>query len=404
MTVALAKSAPPSEAWITRIENDDSAAVWRALHRLVAVHPLVRSAQRRPDGLAHAGALSSLGDLTQDLYLRLLEKARFAHYLASRMSDAEIEREILQVELRNMLVARLRRQRPENYRLVRRIGDMLEADARFCACAPARGRGATNTLYALREWGGAKPAKDSGTFAALVAAVPARLRNRRRVGCRGEAQVIITNQELGELLRDLLRAIDSPATLRVLRALALAKLPVYDVVMTSIEERAEDVGQARGRAPLTAAAGASPEQLALRREQETAARRTAAEFLDRLRLLVGSHPERTERLWRVLWHCYFDPAGPSQIRIAGIIGISDSSVSDYRRRLEAEIRKLGFTPEQLAAFAEELDAGLRRRLGPGRAGEGEPGRGGDKAAGRFFTPVSPSLPPSLSGIVSPSGL
>src|SRR4030095_10486868 len=98
-------------------ENNDSDAVWRALHRLVSVHPLVRSARRRLDGLAHPGALSSLRDLTQDVYVLLLEKSRFAHYLESQMSDAEIEREILQVELRNLLIARLRRQRPENYRL-----------------------------------------------------------------------------------------------------------------------------------------------------------------------------------------------------------------------------------------------------------------------------------------------
>jgi hypothetical protein len=173
------------------------------------------------------------------------------------------------------------------------------------------------------------------------------------VGCTGEAQVIITNQELVELMVEILQAIDSPASLRTLRSLALTKLPVYDAVITSIEGGWHDT---------FASAEASPEQIALRTEQEHLARRAASDFLDRLHRLTCSHRQRTERFWRVLWHCYFDPAEPSQLLIAEMVGISDSSVSDYRRKIEGELAKLAFTPEQLRSFAEELDEQLRLRL------------------------------------------
>ena len=99
-----------------------------------------------------------------------------------------------------------------------------------------------------------------------------------------------------------------------------------------------------------------------RGEQEREARSAATEFLDRLSLLTRSNLQRTERLWRVLWHCYFDTEEPSQLEIAEMVGISDSSVSDYRRKIEAEMRSLNFSPEQLGSFADELDEQLRWRL------------------------------------------
>jgi len=350
------------------LENNDATSLWQALFRLVSAHPLVRSAQRHQNGPTHPTPLFSVRDLTQDLYVLLLEKARFKHYLNCRMSDTEIEREIFQIELTNLLIGRLRRRRPENYRIVRRVSTVLEAGAPFRTFAAknghpqARYRQSAGVVYGLREWGDEKPIKDSGTFAALISGIPMRMRNRRLVGCRGEAQVIITNQELTELMVEILRAIDSPASLRVLRSLALTKLPVYDAVMTSIEDEMDEERQGHWRHNSLASSDASPEQIALRNEQEQMARRAATDFLDRIHRLTRSHHQRTERLWRVLWHCYFDPSEPSQLSIAEMVGISDSSVSDYRRKLEVEMRKLAFAPEELRFFAEELDEQLRLRL------------------------------------------
>ncbi|MFN7949244.1 MAG: hypothetical protein U0Z53_28070 [Blastocatellia bacterium] len=358
------------KTWTSLLKNNDAALLWQALNRLVTAHPLVRSAQRNQNNPANPAPLFSTRDLTQDLYVTLLEKSRFDHYLSSRMSDAEIEREIFQIELTNLLIGRLRRQRPENYRIIRRINQVLESSPHFRVYEPngqrsrnSHYRHPTSLFYGLTEWPDDKRIRDSGTFQELITEVAARLRNRRLVGCRGEAQVIITSQELTELMVEIFTAIDSPASLNTLRSLALSKLPVYDVAMTTIEDDgSNDDGQPRGRFHALASAEASPEQITLREEQAALARRAARDFLDRLSRLTRSHDQRTERFWRVLWHCYFDPAEPSQLSIAEMVGISDSSVSDYRRRIESEMRKLGFEPEQLRYFAEELDEQLRLRL------------------------------------------
>jgi len=361
--------APVAKSWKSLLENNDAASFWQALYRLVSAHPLVRSAQRSLHGPTHPTPLFSLNDLTQDLYVLLLEKQRFDHYLQCEMTDTEIEREIFQIELTNLLIGRLRKRRPENYRMVRRVSQVLETDMLFRTFDSKDGgyrhkryRQSASTIYGLSQWGDDKPVKDSGTFMRLIANVPARMRNRRRVGCRGEAQMIITSQEMVELMEEILRAIDSPAPLRVLRSLALTKLPVYDASMISIEEESSEEREGHKRHESYASTDASPEQIALIREQEVAARNAAGQFLERIHHLTRAHHQRTERLWRVLWHCYFDPTEPSQLIVAEMVGISDSSVSDYRRKIEKEMRKLGFVPDQLRFFAEELGEQLRMRL------------------------------------------
>ncbi|MDX2029395.1 MAG: hypothetical protein SF339_01915 [Blastocatellia bacterium] len=336
----------------------------------MAVHPLVRSAlgiqQSAPNGMPS----SSINDLTQDLYVLLLQKRRFDHYVVSQMTDSEIEREIFQIELTNLLIGSLRRRRPENYRIVRRVSGVLESESQFRVFhpgggkrgkQPARYRQAAEAVFGLSEWPDDKKLKDSGTFTDLIIAVPMRRRNRRRAGCTGDTQVIVSNQELIELMVEILQAIDSPAPLRVLRQLALTKLPVCDPEMTAIDDDSDEERSGRSY-EWAASSDDSPEQVAMRDEQEQEARCAASAFLDHLSLLNRSNQQRTERFWRVLWHCYFDPEEPSQLEIAELVGISDSSVSDYRRKIEAEMRKLRFAQEYLRCFADELDEQLRWRL------------------------------------------
>jgi hypothetical protein len=363
--------AVPHRSWKSLLENNDAALLWQSLHRLVSIHPLVRSAQRNQHNAKSSISLLSLQDLTQDLYLLLLEKSRFNHYIQGQMTDAEIEREIFQVELTNMLIGRLRRRQPENYRIVRRISAVLETDACFRVMRQpethqiARYRQAVNVVYGLYDWNQDKPIKDSGTFEDLINNVPMRIRNRRRVGCKGDSQVIVTNQELSELLVEIFHAIDSPASLRVLRSLALSKLPVYDAVVSSIEQVTEQDEYNRGWEKLLASTNSCPEQINLRREQELLARRAAHDFLARLDRLARFHRQRTQKLWQILWHYYFDPAEPSQLSIAAMLGMSDSSVSDYRRKMEQEMQKLlkpDFSPELMTYFAEELSTQLKRQL------------------------------------------
>lgn len=356
--------------WQKRIQLNDASGVLRSLQRLVSSHPLVRSALGNHHS-ANSEPPFSVHDLTQDLYVLLLQKERFNHYLAAEMSDGEIEREIFQIELTNLLIGNLRRRRPENYRMARRVSQILESDSGFRRFRRnkqhnqvERYRQAAEAVFGLREWSDDKCVKDSGTFEDLIAHIPSRCRNRRRVGCTGETQVIVSNQELIELMTEILAAIDSPAPLRVLRQLALSKLPIFDPMLTSIDDEASEERQGNRYHYSLVSSDATPEEQALCNEQESEARSMAIEFLNTLSELTRSNLVRTERLWRVLWHCYFDANEPSQLEIAEIVGISDSSVSDYRRRIESEMRRLNFAPEQVSIFAEELKEQLCWRLSP----------------------------------------
>jgi hypothetical protein len=371
---------------------------------MVSAHPLVRSALGgQPNGTGQTPLLS-LQDLTQDLYVLLLQKERFNHYLAAEMSDAEIEREIFQIELTNLLIGNLRRRRPENYRIVRRVSQVLETDPSFRRFRRhkshdreqvERYRQAADAVFGLREWNDGKGMKDSGTFSDLITNISMRRRNRRRTGCTGEAQVIVSNQELVELMVEIFEAIDSPAPLRVLRQLALSKLPVYDPTLTSIEDEVNEERQGRSYHDSLASTDANPEEITLRAEQERQARSVAIQFLDRLSLLTRSNPQRTERLWRVLWHCYFDSEEPSQLEIAEMVGISDSSISDYRRKIESEMRGLNFSPDRLSSFAEELDEQLRWRLSLPERTQRRPELGEEITWPNFNQDATPRFQPVL---------
>ncbi len=118
-------------------QNEDATKIWNELYRMVYLHPLVQSAR-------NAGMLGnnqygghSYTDLTQELFLTLLQKGRFQHYVETKMTDCEVEHEISQIELTNMLVAHLQRQHPESYRLARRISTLIQANERFKSQAPS---------------------------------------------------------------------------------------------------------------------------------------------------------------------------------------------------------------------------------------------------------------------------
>jgi hypothetical protein len=356
--------AQPTTVWKSYIE-EDTQGLLRALQRMVAVHPLVRSALKGQTASQGTSLLFTAQDIAHDLFLVLRQKERFQHYVQSGMTDAEIEREIYQVELTNYLIATLRRCRPENYRLARRIGNILETDARFSmmsAAGNAHARQSGENVFGLVEWHEGKTAKDSDQIEIALAQISMRKRDLRRVGCSGDTQVIISNQELAVLLAEILTALDAPTPLRKLRQLALSKLPVWDVTLMPIETDAYE--ERSGRISLSALAStqANPEECALQNEETALAQRKAYSFLANLHDSTRKNAVRTERLWRVLWHCYFDPAEPTQMAIAEMLGISDSSIGDYRRKLEAEMRCLNLSFSQITHFSEALRQELRHRL------------------------------------------
>src|ERR671916_3257895 len=112
-----AYASPACDGWAESLRSSDAGRVWRRLHRLVRNHPLVCTSS--PTWAAGWAAPDSYDDLTQELFVTLLGKDRFRHYLDSGMSDREIETEVGQIELTNLLTTGLRKRYPESYRLAR---------------------------------------------------------------------------------------------------------------------------------------------------------------------------------------------------------------------------------------------------------------------------------------------
>jgi hypothetical protein len=98
----------------------------------------------------------------------------------------------------------------------------------------------------------------------------------------------------------------------------------------------------------------TPEDALLRGEEDNRVTLMAAEFLSSLRRAVNNNERRYTRLLSTLWHCYYNPAGPSQLEIAKLLGVSDSLVSDNRRLIEHELKQLRLSLEDGAMFSEAL--------------------------------------------------
>src|SRR5678815_6022534 len=116
--------------WNDSLKTSDVNQIWTELHRIVSSHPLVR-ASKRAGFLVEEGKHNAYTDLTQELFVALLSKERFQHYIDTEMTDAEIEAEISQIELTNMLTSELRKRYPESYRLARRISTLIQNSPRF---------------------------------------------------------------------------------------------------------------------------------------------------------------------------------------------------------------------------------------------------------------------------------
>ncbi len=61
----------------------------------------------------------------------------------------------------------------------------------------------------------------------------------------------------------------------------------------------------------------------------------------------------------VLWHCYLSEEQATQLEVAAALGVSDSLVSDYRRRIEQELRGLSFSELE---EARSFEAALRLKV------------------------------------------
>ena len=348
-------------AWVESLRRSDVSRLWSELQRLVINHPLVRASYSAGLLVEEGDRGSAYLDLTQELFVTLLAKSRFQHYLDAAMTDAEIECEIGQIELTNLLTAELRKRHPESYRLARRISTVIQSSANFRR-VDSDGEGEdgphrrlVDRVYGLREWRQEKQRRAQAELEQRVQIIPVRQRDTRMVGCTGDAQIIISNSDLEDLIVSVLEACDSPVDVRTLRSLVMSRLPVMDIYLVPIG--GDDDGDGRHFEP--ADGRENPEQSLLRRESEDEAAGYVDGFLRGLHAAVRGKSKQYDRMLGVLWYCYLSPAHITQLEAAARLGVSDSLVSDYRRRIEQQLRALNFTEVE---EARRFEVALRERV------------------------------------------
>ena len=380
--------------WAFLIEEENAEDLWNALYQVVSRHPAVRPLHHGSDGAAVASRVEINADLTQELFLQLLQKQRFEYYRDNGYSSTEIENELVYIELPNLVGARLRSRYPESFRMARRVSSLIKSSSRFrrfgaagaarkanrvaagaqstesavladvddiSVAEPADKSGSSkpermvNQVFGLREWPPSKRTIDSGVFEDLVKDIPMRRRDTRFVGRSGSSQLIISNKDLEELIVEILRAINSPADIRTLRQLVLSRVPLQDYRISSLDEAfTSDENDGRPLRHEASDTRATPEINLLKTEQDNTVRRLAADFLSSLRLRVNNNQRRYHRLVKTMWHVYFDPHTPSQIEIAEMLGVSDSLVSDNRRLIDYELKRLELSRDEGFVFSECL--------------------------------------------------
>jgi hypothetical protein len=340
--------------WVESLRSSDVNRLWTDLHRIVSHHPLVR-ASRSAGLLIEEGSGAAYTDLTQELFVQLLSKNRFEHYLETEMSDYEIECEISQIELTNLLTAELRKRHPESYRLARRISTLIQSSTNFrrfdsSGIDDEPHRRLADRVYGLSEWKDDKPRRGAHDVEQRVQMIPVRQRDTRMVGCTGDSQVVISNPDLEDLIVSVLDAVDSPVDVRTLRSLVMSRLPVMDIYLVPLEGDDSDNENSNAYEPVDKRE--NPEEGLVRRESEREAAGFVDQFLMSLNEAVRGKVKQYNRIIGVLWYCYLSPDHATQLEVAAILGVSDSLVSDYRRRIEQELRALSFSEVEEAKHFE----------------------------------------------------
>jgi hypothetical protein len=330
--------------WTESLKVSDVNQIWLELHRIVSSHPLVR-ASKRAGFLVEEGKYNAYSDLTQELFVALLSKDRFQHYLETGMTDVEVEAEISQIELTNMLTSELRKRYPESYRLARRISTLVQSGARFKRFDnqgnPEAHRRLADRLYGLADWPDTKPTRDGQEMEERVKAVAFFGRDTRMVGCTGDAQIVISNPELEKLIVRVLKSIDSPVDVRSLRSFVMSRLPIMDIHLVPVGGSGDSDDDDRVHFEIPDHRE-TPEDGVLRMEGETEAIGYVDDFLASLSKSVRGKAKQYDRMLNVLWHCYLISDGGTQLEVAEMLGVSDSLVSDYRKRIEANLQQLAF--------------------------------------------------------------
>ena len=154
----------------------------------------------------------------------------------------------------------------------------------------------------------------------------------------------------------MLEACDAPADVRSLRSLVMSRLPVMDIYLVPL---GGDDNEDGGRQFEPVDGRENPEQSLLRLESESEAAGFVEQFLKGLHAAVRGKTKQYDRMLGVLWYCYLSPTNITQLEAAARLNVSDSLVSDYRRRIEQQLRALSFNEVE---EARRFEVALREHV------------------------------------------
>ena len=137
----------------------------------------------------------------------------------------------------------------------------------------------------------------------------------------------------------------------------MSRLPVMDIYLVPLDADDSDNENSNHYEPVDKRE--NPEQGLLRRESEREAAGFVEQFLSNLHEAVRGKVKQYNRILGVLWHCYLSSEQSTQLEVAAALGVSDSLVSDYRRRIETELRALSFTEVE---EAKQFELALREHV------------------------------------------
>jgi hypothetical protein len=211
----------------------------------------------------------------------------------------------------------------------------------------------------LSEWKQDKSRRGAHDVEQRVQIIPVRQRDTRMVGCTGDSQIVISNADLEDLIVSVLDAVDSPVDVRSLRSLVMSRLPVMDIYLVPLDGDDSDNENSNAYEPVDKRE--NPEEGLMRRESEREAAGFVEQFMSSLNEAVRGKVKQYNRIIGVLWYCYLSPDHATQLEVAAVLGVSDSLVSDYRRRIEQELRALSFTEvEEAKQFEIALKAHVQK--------------------------------------------
>ena len=195
-------------------------------------------------------------------------------------------------------------------------------------------------MFGLNKWHASKATADIYTAEEKIASVDYRLRNNQLVGCTGDADIIIFNDELQDLIREVLSAVNNTLSMKAIRSLVMSRLAICDVAWSGVtlcNPDGEDYEVSY------ADSGLNPEEYFSKHVDTKEAALSVNSFLTDLKESVNGKPKQWIRMLNVLNEYYLKSGDDNQLVVAERLGVSDSLVSMDRMKIIECVQKLKFS-------------------------------------------------------------